>query len=44
MDTDLFVTLRVFDDGGEIWSEQLATSHAGWDSLFLYDWTGITAS
>ncbi len=40
MDTDLFVTLRVFDDGGEIWSEQLATSHAGWDSLFLYELDG----
>lgn len=31
------VTLRIIDElGVELWSEQLSTSHAGWDSLFLY--------
>ncbi len=30
------VTLRVLnEDGTELWSEQLSTSHAGWDSLYL---------
>ena len=36
MNTDLYITLHVCDNSGkEIWSEDLAAAHAGWDSLFL---------
>jgi beta-lactamase regulating signal transducer with metallopeptidase domain len=35
------VTLRVLNETGtELCSEQLSTSHAGWDSLFLYELDG----
>jgi hypothetical protein len=35
------VTLRVLnEDGTELWSEQLSTSHAGWDSLYLCELDG----
>ncbi len=36
-----WVTLRVCDsDGNEIWSEDAATSHVGWNSLFLCEQDG----
>jgi hypothetical protein len=38
---NMLVKIRIYNSSGkEIWSKQLSTSHAGWDSLFLCEVDG----